>query len=355
MRVAVVAGRGPWPIRGGEAVRLDAWLRVLSRRHEVTLAVPGGTACPLPALSVVALPPLSRRLWAILRHPFLPTTVALAWDRDVAAAVQRVVAAHDRTLFYQLRTTAWLPSPRAGVAVDLTDALSLYYRRRARREPWWAFEAWRTARWEQGVVARWPAFVVSDHDRKALAGSTAPKLVVARNGVFGPPPGYRREPKRRRWVTVGNWTYWPNRSGLRRFLAQVWPEVLRVHRDAELWVAGSGAIPAALPAGVRWLGPMEDLAPLYAGAWAAVAPVEFGAGTKTKVLEALAYGVGVVTTPVGAEGLPVEAGILVVRERSEWIRALAEEWAAESARCQSVLASWHWEKTLAPAVEVIEG
>jgi glycosyltransferase involved in cell wall biosynthesis len=54
---------------------------------------------------------------------------------------------------------------------------------------------------------------------------------------------------------------------------------------------------------------VEDLRPLYAGASVVAAPLEVSAGTNIKVLEAMAAGRTVVSTPVGCAGLGLEDGI----------------------------------------------
>lgn len=53
---------------------------------------------------------------------------------------------------------------------------------------------------------------------------------------------------------------------------------------------------------------MEDLAPYYARAACAVAPIRAGGGTRIKILEAVALGVPVVSTSLGAEGLEFRPG-----------------------------------------------
>ena len=64
---------------------------------------------------------------------------------------------------------------------------------------------------------------------------------------------------------------------------------------------------------------MEDLRPLYARADVVVVPLEVSAGTNIKVLEAMACGKAVVTTPVGCAGLGLEdeASVFI---REDWER-----------------------------------
>jgi glycosyltransferase involved in cell wall biosynthesis len=57
---------------------------------------------------------------------------------------------------------------------------------------------------------------------------------------------------------------------------------------------------------------------------AAIAPLRVGGGTRLKILEAMAAGVPVVSTPFGAEGLDVSPGrdILIADREAEWLEAL---------------------------------
>lgn len=99
----------------------------------------------------------------------------------------------------------------------------------------------------------------------------------------------------------------PNVDALRRLLAD-WH---RVHAASagrvRLSVLGSLAEPlrgGQLPAGVELVGFVPDLSPWYAGAELVLNPVAFGSGLKIKSVEALCHGRPLLTTPVGAEGLP---------------------------------------------------
>jgi glycosyltransferase involved in cell wall biosynthesis len=57
------------------------------------------------------------------------------------------------------------------------------------------------------------------------------------------------------------------------------------------------------------VGYVDDLAPIFAKTRVLVAPLFIGAGIKGKVIDALANGIPIVTTSVGAEGLPIANGV----------------------------------------------
>ena len=71
---------------------------------------------------------------------------------------------------------------------------------------------------------------------------------------------------------------------------------------------------------------MDDVEPYYRGALAAIVPLRIGGGTRLKILEAMAAGVPVVSTSIGAEGLAVNAGvnILLADTPEQMTRALME-------------------------------
>ncbi|WP_229677890.1 glycosyltransferase [Caldovatus sediminis] len=95
-----------------------------------------------------------------------------------------------------------------------------------------------------------------------------------------------------------------NLDGIRWFLAEVWPLLRRLLPGARLEICGSvgRALGPGLPRGVRARGIVPDLAPVLHRAACAVAPVLAGSGLKIKLLDCVAHGLPVVTTPVGAEG-----------------------------------------------------
>lgn len=120
---------------------------------------------------------------------------------------------------------------------------------------------------------------------------------------------------------VGGFAHPPNIDAAKWLVEEVMPRVLAAMPDARLILAGSKPAPAVLAmAGerVRVTGYVtdEELEALYASARVAAAPPRFGAGVKGKVVEALHHGLPLVTTPIGAEGIPGIHDVCAITEDS---------------------------------------
>jgi glycosyltransferase involved in cell wall biosynthesis len=113
-------------------------------------------------------------------------------------------------------------------------------------------------------------------------------------------------------VFSGNLEYHPNLSAVRFFAREVWP-TLRERWPQLVWRLVGRAPGAAekLTAGdprIELSGPVEDAAAELARAQIAVVPLLAGSGTRFKILEAWAAALPVVSTSIGAEGLPARDG-----------------------------------------------
>ena len=120
-----------------------------------------------------------------------------------------------------------------------------------------------------------------------------------------------------RLLFVGNLGYLPNVDAVLFLCREILPALRRLtDRDIRIDVAGAGAVTALrslIPdRGVTFHGGVDDLAPLYAAADAAVVPLRAGGGTRIKLLEAFAHGLPAVATRLGSEGIDAVDGTHVL-------------------------------------------
>lgn len=167
-----------------------------------------------------------------------------------------------------------------------------------------------------------------------------------------------RDPESREIVFVGAMGYYPNAEGAVWFANDIWPEVREQMHGAALSIVGANPGPDVLTLnglpGVKVTGMVPDVRPYYHNALAAVVPLRTGGGTRLKILEAMAAGVPVISTPLGAEGLEVASGENVIlvnpQDKHGWVKAilsLADSPARQNAMVASglalVKARYDWE------------
>src|SRR6202041_1115476 len=117
-------------------------------------------------------------------------------------------------------------------------------------------------------------------------------------------------PSRADVLFLANFDNPANRDAVDWMLADIWPRVRKALPSVNLALVGNN-LPAKLglnQQGVRRIGYVADLTPIFSAARVAASPVRFGTGIKTKNLLALAHGVPLVTTTVGADGLNLRDG-----------------------------------------------
>ncbi len=133
------------------------------------------------------------------------------------------------------------------------------------------------------------------------------------NVVPRPSPIVRARMAAFTFLFVGSLDYGPNRDALVFLTREILP-ILRRSAPAPFRLVIAGRRPDA---GIRQLAELDGvelvadpptLDPYYAQADAAIVPVRSGAGTRIKILEAFSFGVPVVSTEMGAEGLELTGG-----------------------------------------------
>jgi glycosyltransferase involved in cell wall biosynthesis len=129
---------------------------------------------------------------------------------------------------------------------------------------------------------------------------------------------------------VGHLGYAPNVDAATRLAGAILPRIRHALPDTRLVLAGRSPGPAvkalaAMP-GVELVENPDDVAPLLSQAHLSIVPLAAGGGTRIKILEAMAWGVPVIATPLAAEGLDLaENDEVLLADSDEELAALAIE------------------------------
>ncbi len=157
-------------------------------------------------------------------------------------------------------------------------------------------------------------YLASPAERDVLARRWPDKrFEVLPNVVRLPDPPVSRTPAGRDVLFLGSLGYLPNEDGVLYFCERVLPALQASGEPVSLRVVGTN-VPYSIrkwhgKSGVDVVGPVRDVAVEYARARITIVPLRVGSGTRIKILEAFSYGVPVVSTSAGAEGLDVKGNV----------------------------------------------
>jgi glycosyltransferase involved in cell wall biosynthesis len=140
---------------------------------------------------------------------------------------------------------------------------------------------------------------------EARAPAVAPRLRVNPFGLTLPAVADPALESPGTILFAGTFTHMPNRDAARWLAREIMPALRARIPDARLRIVGSAPPREVLDLrgpGVEVIADAPSVDPHLAAAAVVIAPVHSGGGMRFKVLEALARGKAVVTTPLGAEG-----------------------------------------------------
>jgi len=156
-------------------------------------------------------------------------------------------------------------------------------------------------------------------------------VTVASNGVncdeFN---GFEKTPARERCFFIGSMDWWPNVEGLLWFLEDVWPLLRQRIPALTLSVIGR-ELSQELEKfrqgeGIQFYENVPDVRPHFYDNSILLVPLRIGGGTRIKILEAMAAGRPVVSTPLGAEGIASthRKNILIAESPQQFLASIDE-------------------------------
>lgn len=338
MRVLFVSPYVPSAVR----VRPYQWIRALARLghrvHLVALRPPEDRWAPLDALNgaceSVDTFDISRARTLIngIEAVFSDEPFQLAYSRHRQAIAHIGALArsgrYDIVHIEHLRGCVLAQDVRTcPVVFDAVDSITALFEQAATHAPsrgqrlMATLDVERTRRFEASATGTFQrVLVTSDRERRVFTASGpagADRVVALTNGVdleYFTPATVAPAPEPL-VLFSGKMSYHANDAAARWLLDEIMPRVWGARPDARLLIAGKDPSRALLDRReprVEVTGYLPDLREAFGRAWVSVAPLRYGAGIQNKVLEAMACGVPVVTTPQVAASLRARHGEEIV-------------------------------------------
>ncbi len=336
----------PYPLSTGAKVRQYYVLRYLSQHHAVTLVSfvrPDDRAKDVEHLrtfcAAVHTVPMTRSRWRDIRAGLkaVATGQPIVIVRDEIEAMQQLLArltASERFEAVHADQVAMaqyalgVDSPGLKRVLDLHNAMYLVTHRLADNEPnplnraLMQRETQALAKYEAQLCARFDRVVfVTDDDRAAIVAqinrhhikvnaqqfSTIPICSDPIEKAAIPPVA---KPFR---VTALGVMFWPpNAEGVAWFARDAWPQVRARHPEARLTIVGKNPPPTLTDLngvdGIEVPGFVPDVQSILAETAVFIVPLRAGGGMRVKILDTWCWGLPIVSTRIGAEGIAVRDG-----------------------------------------------
>lgn len=339
MQILIIADYLPYPLVGGDRIRIYNLLRRVASHHEVSLAAFLET--PDDAEGVPHLQQICARVETVSlrrRHPVSrlpglfhyaiagkPLELRFLYSDELARKIKGIAS---RTAFdiVQIESRMGLyletiPAKRLRKSILMFQNFTpQQYNRAFHIEDQWdrkirsLLNSAAMRQWEPRYAERFNrCTTVSEIDRQLLLGVN-PHLQVSviPNGAdvqkYKPLPARYDSPA---LLFIGNMGYAPCIDAAQYFCRDILPRIRRAISTTELWIVGRDPLPEVLGlngGGVHVTGRVDDVIPYYRQSSVCVVPLRSGGGTRLKILEAMALGRPVVSTTIGCEGLEVVDG-----------------------------------------------
>lgn len=385
----VLSPRFPYPVVGGDRLRIFQVCKELASRFDITLL----SLCETDFEMSMRVP--DDGVFVRIERVFLPryrsylnaalaliggSPLQVAYYRSSVFqdAVDRLLPEHDAVLSHLIRCAEYVRHSSKPKFLEMTDAISLNYERvRARKDKSgfmglvYSVESRRLKRYERALLKEFDLSVlVSEVDKAHLVGADTEAqsglVLVCSNGVdFCQLPFADRSASSPVIAYIGNMSSFQNMDACLFFAREVMP-VVRKRMDAIFRVVGkiSDSDAARLRAydNVEVLGPVSDIAEAVKDARVGVCPVRLGAGVQNKVLEYMALGLPVVCSRIGYEGFMAkpDEDLLLADTPEEYADQIEKIWnmsdyAAQLARHGRSYVELHhdWSARLRPMVDAI--
>jgi glycosyltransferase involved in cell wall biosynthesis len=336
-KLLVLAPRPIFPVFGGDALRIYNICKYLSDYFTITVLCFGDSDTTEKPGFIEELVVIRHSKFEALLQMFFgmfllrPFQVSFYKSFRFRKELEERKGQFDLFLGHLIRTAPYLSKDCDRSVIEVTDYLPLTYSRMSVDKNFFLrffyfIERHLVMRFHARNLDRFRSLsVVANLDGDLLRLETPENVNIYGNGCSIYRGAHRRSEKK--IIFLGNLRSKQNQDAVGYFISEVFPIIRRLHFDAEFFVVGF--VPKHFRsfwkrAGVHFVGVLDKLNEMPRGV--GVCPIRIGAGVQNKVLDYVNYGMPVVSTPEGLEGLDFVEGqeVFSVRSAEEMAKKTAE-------------------------------
>ncbi len=345
MRILVVSSYLPYPLFSGGSIRLYSLLRLLSKKHKITLICEKRqfqTEEDIEEMRKICDKVITverRKQWSaknILKtgFSFNPFLITGHQSREMYEKIKEELLRQKYDLIHVETFYVMQNLPVVSIPVVLVEHNIEYlvYKRFADKAPFFVrpillADVLKLKRKEEFFWQRAAKLVAVSNIEKSIMRredvSVVPNGVDVGKFTFTE-PGEKFEGDEKRVLFIGDFKWMQNRDAAAFIIREVWPKIITNYKSQipnfklKLWIVGKN-----IPENIKELGSAdesiifdsdnkEETPAIFSKAFLLLAPIRIGGGTSYKILESMASGTAIVTTILGIEGLEAKDGIHVL-------------------------------------------
>lgn len=389
-KILVLTPRFPYPVIGGDRLRIYKICEELSKKYELTLLSLCETQSELDftvndavfkSIHRVYLSPLKSKMNVLLRlFNSEPMQVSYYKSKKFHKLYKLLVNEHDAVVSHLVRTAEYSKNSNVVSVLEMTDAISLNYKRVREssdnisiRSLIYSLEQKKLEKYEKEIASNFSlSTFVSDVDREFLYGQNQKTNVKTYgNGVDTKNLKYLERTveskKHINLVFIGNMVSLQNMDAVVYFAKNILPYLNVDNTVFKLKVIGrigdNDAKKLRSISNVHVVGSVADINEACADGHIGICPMRLGAGVQNKILEYMALGLPCITSSIGHEGIGAieNKEILVantVEEYNSNLDALLNNYDYYSEISKNarlfVERNYSWESKISPMVEEID-
>ncbi len=336
MNILMITPYLPYPIVSGGQIRTYNLLRLLSKKHQITLMSfirENSEKQHVPELKKFCHRVITFKRTPKAWHPRnilmagftpYPFVVCLYLYPQVKQLIRQELEKNQYDLIHA-ETFYVMPNiPRTKIPILLVEQVIEYlvYQRFTEMLPWYAsflkpllyIDVAKIKKWERHYWKQAHGLAAMSEEDKQFMLELDPHLTinVIANGVDIDHFSQTKKKKTRQptILFIGNFKWLPNKDAAKFLVNRIWPYIKKRIPNARLWIVGRNPTPDILKLSkspqIIVDGGVDDIRDAYANSDVLLAPIRNGRGTKYKILEAMATHTPIVGTPLAVEGVDIK-------------------------------------------------